>query len=459
MEGSARPRPLEDDWRDALDGVARSRGWPTSRDVARLAARVVELSAAYNDPGRARAAMREAGAARLGFSFARDVPKGAAAVRELVAVGALPADRPLRVLDLGAGLGATTWGLARALAAAGFKEAIEATWVDSDAEALSLGMDIVRARGSREGAIALQVRTRTVHAGAPLSAPAGRFDVILVGQVLSELDVASPDEIRRQRHAAQLRSLLEEGTERMGDGGVVVVIEPALRDRARHLHRVRDDLASSGATIFAPCLHAAPCPALVRDADWCHEDLAVDLPEWLVPVARAAGLRREGLTFSYVVLRRGGRRLVDAVVAPPGAARLRVVSGPIRTKGKLEVFACGEFAGPGGLVASRARLMRLDRDEAPANSTWDRLARGDVLVVAPAPELERPRITSGGLVSLASLKGAGQAASPSASASASSATSAATSSAAPPAASTDPARASLETGLLGVSESHDAESR
>src|SRR5690349_16719700 len=111
MLGRALVRPLEDDWRDVLDGVARARGWPTSRDVAALGARVAALSAAYNDPARARAAVRDAGAARLGFSFARDVPKGAAAVRELVALGVLAARaastseraRSLRVLDVGAG--------------------------------------------------------------------------------------------------------------------------------------------------------------------------------------------------------------------------------------------------------------------------------------------------------------------------------------------------------------------
>ncbi len=421
MEGHALVRPLEDDWRDTLDAVARSRSWPTSRDVARLAARVVELSAAYNDPARARAAVRDAGSARLGFSFARDVPKGAAAVRELVAAGAMPRDGTLRVLDLGAGLGATTWGLARALAVARFTGAIEATWVDSDPEALELGTAIVRDRGGREGAIDLRVRTRILPAGGSLaSAVSGRFDVVLVGQLLSELDVSSPDELRLQRHAALLRSLLDE---RVDDEGAVVVIEPALRDRARHLHRVRDVLAAGGVTIFAPCLHGAPCPALARESDWCHEDLAVDLPGWLVPVAKAAGLRREGLTFSYVVFHRGGRRLVDAVPAPPGSARLRVVSSEIRTKGKREAFVCGQLAGPDGPMVGRARLMRLDRHKTPDNEAWDRLGRGDVVVITPAPELERPRITSASIVS------------------------------------TREASASLEVGLLAVSVSGDAESR
>jgi predicted O-methyltransferase YrrM len=388
-------RPLEDDWRDALDTVARSRSWPTSHDVARLAARVQELSAAYNDPTRARAAAREAGAARLGFSFPRDVPKGAAAVRELVATGALASDRPLRVLDLGAGLGASTWGLARALRAAGSRRTIDATWIDSDAEALELGASLLRARADREGDVELRVRTRT---GSAMAASGlGRFDVVLVGQVLSELDVAFPEEVRRQRHVDWLRGLFEERTD---DDGALVVIEPALRDRARHLHHVRDALASTGVTVFAPCLHAAPCPALARESDWCHEDLAVDLPHWLVPVARAAGLRHEGLTFSYLVLHRGGRRLVDAIAdgGTVPAARLRVVSDEIRSKGKRELFVCGKLPGPSGLVASRARLMRLDRDATDANGAWERLKRGDVALVAPAPELERPRVNAASTV-------------------------------------------------------------
>ncbi len=422
-------RPLEDDWRDVLDGVARARSWPTSHDVARLGAAVAELSAAYNDPSRARAQVRDAGAARLGFSFARDVPKGAAAVRELVATGALQRqldrhDGRLRVLDLGAGLGATTWGLVRALERAGSGGAVEATWLDADTQALQLGTAILQARArasaGRGGGVDLRVRTvprplavRNVARGLRQDLGAGeaeKFDVILVGQVLSELDVGGTADGRVAHHAGMLHELLQTLT---AEGGAVVVVEPALRDRSRHLHRVRDALTVLGARIFAPCLHAAACPALLRDSDWCHEDLRVDLPAWLQPVARAAGLRHEGLTFSYLVLRRGGERgehaehedngvLVQAVPAPAGAARLRVVSDTFRTKGKREVFLCGEFAGGGGLVPGRERVTRLDRDATDANAPWEELARGDVLVVSPAPAIERPRVTAPTRVSVTS---------------------------------------------------------
>src|SRR5437764_700976 len=95
--------PLEDDWRASIDAIARVRKWPTSETPAQLGALVRALSDAYNaapksSAGRAVASSAPALAARLGFSFARDVPKSAAAARELVASGAIaPREGRLRV--------------------------------------------------------------------------------------------------------------------------------------------------------------------------------------------------------------------------------------------------------------------------------------------------------------------------------------------------------------------------
>jgi hypothetical protein len=395
-------RPLEPEWRTTLDAVARGRGLPTSRDVGKLAACVAELSAAYNDPARARATMREAGAARLGFSFVRDVPKGAGAVRELLATGGLPSEGSLRVLDLGAGLGAMTWGLTRALRAAGSSVVVDATWLDSDAEAIELGLEIVRERAhDRPAELRVQIARGALDAARAL----GAFDVVLLGSVLSELSVSGSDEVRLGEHVALLGSLLEQNVR---EGGALVVVEPALRARARHLHRVRDALCRLGVSVFAPCLHSDACPALVLDSDWCHESLPVDLPDWLVPVARAAGLRFERLTFSYLVLGKGRPSLRDALVASKVAGRLRVVSEVIASKGKREAFMCGEFASSSGdLVAARSLVSRLTRherdgarDRAERSPRWAHLERGDLLVVDPAPAIESPRVGQAARVEL-----------------------------------------------------------
>jgi len=76
----------------------------------------------------------------------------------------------------------------------------------------------------------------------------GRFDLVLAGQILSELDVGASEDVRVARHAELLGAWLER---RVEPEGALVVVEPALRDRTRHLHRVRDALVASGATVFA----------------------------------------------------------------------------------------------------------------------------------------------------------------------------------------------------------------
>ncbi|WP_394821214.1 small ribosomal subunit Rsm22 family protein [Pendulispora albinea] len=367
--------PLDETWRSLLDDVARERKWPTSSEVKKLAASVRALSSAYND-GReapaARARSAEALGARLLFSFPRDIPKGAASVRELLATGLLriPEDRPLRVLDVGAGVGAMTWGVARALAGAGQSGQLEATLVDEDPAALDLAARIFKRR-TGEGEV--RITARCVRGGVDANVGTGH-DLVILGQVLSELDRDVPDTERVVRHKDLIASLLK----RVRPDGSLVVVEPALRARTRHLHAVRDALISapgSGATLFAPCLHTSACPMLTNPGDWCHEDLPVNLPAWLVEVARGAGLRWEGLTYSYLILRNDGATLARALEPRGfGGTRLRVVSDLIVTKGKSEIFLCSE-------TGTLSRPARLDRALSDGNASWGSLVRGDIVAI------------------------------------------------------------------------------
>jgi ribosomal protein RSM22 (predicted rRNA methylase) len=362
---------LDDAWLGLLGDVARAEG--LDLPPRRLAAELRALSEAYNTGAFARARSRGALAARLAFSFPRDVPKTACAARELAWAGhlAVPEDRALRVLDVGAGLGASTWGLARLLASRGERGAIEATFVDDDPGALGVARAIASAR-RREGGVDVRVEVTSEAAGAA----DGRYDVVLVGQSLGEIDEDEAAEV------AFLERLLEGA---LSDRGSLVVVEPALAQRTRRLHRVRDALAVRGHAPFAPCLHAAPCPMLADPNGWCHEDLPVDLPAPVAALARAAGLRWQGLTFSYLVLRKDGRTLRDALGERAPHA-LRVVSGPIVTKGKRELYLCG-----GGRLR---KVARLDRDERTRPSAWPNASRGDVLELLPLPAPDRPRIAA-----------------------------------------------------------------
>ncbi|GAC1534387.1 MAG: hypothetical protein NVS3B10_28130 [Polyangiales bacterium] len=381
------PVAVDESFRDALVELARAQRWPSVAEPARLAPQVAALAAAYNDPALRGLSGVDHRAARLGFWLPRDVPKMAGAVREAVATGHVAFDgaRSLRVLDVGAGLGASHRGLARALDAAGARGVVDVLALDADAAALELAGKLARAR-PREGSVELRVsiERREAGAGVPGKEP---FDVILLGQVLTELDLALEADARVQAHRARIAALLE----RLSPRGVLVVVEPALRPRARHLQRVRGALLDAGdARVFAPCLHEGRCPLLGREGDWCHEDLDVDLPPWLVPVAKLAGLRWEGLTFSYLVLTRRGASLRESLGARrPGHETgrvVRAVSHAMPTKGKVEVLACGDplrtaVVDDDPLGPFGARLGRLDRERSEANDAIGALRRGDVLDV------------------------------------------------------------------------------
>jgi len=344
---------VDDSWRDALENVAKRARLPFG---ARAAQEVRALSDAYNRGE----TLAGAFAARLAFFFARDVRKAEAAVRELVWTKTIPS-RAIRVFDLGAGLGAATWGILRAV-----KSPVRATLVDCDRAALDLALEI--SREHKDPSLDVETVCADVGVWAP---PLQGADIVIAANVLSEMAESV------ERDAELLLRWLGFANEE----GSLVVIEPALRARTRRLHEVRDALCSRGVTIFAPCLHARACPMLARPKDWCHEDLPIDLPAWLAPVAREAGLRWEGLTFSYLILRKDSKTLASHV--PAGA--LRVVSSVIRTKGKREAELCGADAD--------GRAMQLDRDETPENKAFHHVVRGDVITVDPAPKsAERFRI-------------------------------------------------------------------
>ena len=305
-------------------------------------------------------------AARAAFFTIADAMKIAVPAGELAGRGALPAARPLRVTDLGAGCGAMSLGL---LVATDLPLAITA--IDRDTAALGIAATALRQlAAARKRDVAITTRTDDA---TKTALPAA--DLVVIGTLLNELD----GEARIRIALRALASLSEDGA--------VIIIEPALRETARALHELRDALLARGAAhVFAPCTRAiAPCPALADPSDWCHEDRAVTLPPRTAELARLTHLRDAGLKFAYLVLRKTPLALVDE----PGA--WRIVSAPRTAKGKLEVIGCSN--------AGRVTLRLLRRNRTEANRDFERAERGDVVVTPAAPDDKRVEITDADPVS------------------------------------------------------------
>lgn len=343
-------------WRERLDALARDRAWIDSRHPE-LPDAVASLSDLYRTVRSSAFGLPDhLAAARLAFFLPRDVAKGAGAMRELLDAGLVP-DRPLRILDLGAGLGAMALGVARAVLD-GRAAPVAAHLVDRDPDALAIA-----------ARLAPLVPGLTVTTGAgDVAAVAldGPYDLVLLGQTLLELDADVAEDERVVRHADRLASWLRD---LVADDGALVIVEPALREPSRHLHRVRDALIARGFPPFAPCTHAGTCPALARPGDWCHARADVGLPDWLVPIARAARLRGEGEAFSHLVVRPDGAR----------SSAFRVVSEPLPSKGRHDLWLCGAFDdGP-----DRRKVGRINRHATATNALFPELVRGDRVEIDP----------------------------------------------------------------------------
>jgi hypothetical protein len=267
---------------------------------------------------------------------------GASAGSPPAALVPLPrAVAPARAIDLGSGTGA----VGRALCAR-FGESLPVIAVDALAGPGVLRADLAFELPPVDG------RSE------------GRFDLIVAAHLLNELFVDRPPTERAEPRTARV---LAWSKALLGSGGVMILLEPALRQTSRELLAIRDRLLTAGMEIVAPCFWTGPCPALARERDWCHD---------AAPIANGARV-----DYSYLVLRAAAsgevadRNSADTVNGAADPALFRIVSDPMVEKGRLRLFGCGP--------AGRHPLVRLDRHTSPQNAPFDTLHRGSITRISP----------------------------------------------------------------------------
>ena len=200
-----------------------------------------------------------------------------------------------------------------------------------------------------------KLKTITWSVGSSL--PEGPFDVIVMSHALNELYTGDPNRLeKRQKFVDELKR-------RVAPEGYLVLVEPALKRTGRELLVIRDKLVGAGGMVArAPCLYQLLCPAIARPRDWCHADRPWQAPPMVERAAQEAGLFRESLKYSYVVLSPAS----PAIERSKDASLFRIVSEPLPEKGKLRFFGCG----PSG----RHALTRLDKDKTDVNDAFDSAA-------------------------------------------------------------------------------------
>jgi len=178
----------------------------------------------------------------------------------------------------------------------------------------------------------------------------------------------------------------------------VIVVDAGDRPRARRLQEARDRLVlRADAVVHGPCAHRDPCPALVRERDWCHDRVDKTLPPRLAAFSRLVGrddaaMSLAWLTWSIGVRHEGVTDVGDVVVI--GEAR--------REKGRTRLPVCGPSGlrflqtlhrdkaltkGVEGLVRGTRLRVTVRDEDGPADTAVLRGAAGDAFVADNAAAL------------------------------------------------------------------------
>jgi ribosomal protein RSM22 (predicted rRNA methylase) len=350
-------------WREGFEHLQL--GKPPRID--RLAERVAKLSDLYTTQ---RTSLSDADdpslrLAKVGYFLFSDAPKVYFVLRELAErYGATPRTpgEPWRVIDAGAGVGATSVGLLLSLAP-GSCPRVELHGLDSDPRVLRLWQTIVY-RAAEIAGVSLRAHTTTLDLRQPPHAD-WSWDLMVAQAVLNELpfgESSDPIAARADWIAA------------WSSRGPAIIVEPALRETSRPLHAARDRLRGAGFRILAPCPHQGPCLMLANERDWCHEVRLVP-PTPMVEQVQAITRRRDDRTkFSFIAM-------APPEVPPEGLTfhenSGRLVSDALNSKGKMERDLC---TGDAKLI----RLRLLDKDRTADNELLADAERG-TLVELSAP--------------------------------------------------------------------------
>jgi ribosomal protein RSM22 (predicted rRNA methylase) len=278
---------------------------------------------------------------------------------------------PFRVLDLGSGPGTAAVAVLDWLRQdrSGFPRPLEVVAVDRSRPALVEAEQTWHAYLNLAGG--LDARLLPVHADLERAGSlkhltaSGRalYDLIVMANTLNELFGTAHDPLTRR---AKLVSTL---LDLLAPQGSLVILEPALRGVSRDLHRVRDTLvAQQACTVYSPCLHERPCPALIHEDDWCHEERLWTPPPLVTAIDREVGFIKDALKFSYVILRKDARTIV-----PRSPGLYRVVSELREMKGEKRAWLCNE--------TGRPEVGRLDRERSGSNAALDEWHRGAIVRV------------------------------------------------------------------------------
>jgi SAM-dependent methyltransferase len=297
--------------------------------------------------------------------------------------------RPVRVLDLGAGAGAAGLGAASFLRERGLAGEVQLTSVDRSPDSLARLATLARENAAHLPG--LRVRTVTQNAlewvRNELPRAEESYDLIVLGFALNEMLPASLGPAPRLELAGQLRRAL-------APRGLLLILEPSLRETAGPLQELSDALCARAAQPpfprWGPYLGERACPLRAEGKFWNHEVRRWSAPGSLSLLNRKLWREIGELRFAYALHGCNAPAALPGAFAvaseEPGGLTVRLVSPFHLRKGGF-VAAC--VATDGVKYTLDLQSRGLPKDEI---ARLGQIERGDILALRGLQLLGTPRM-------------------------------------------------------------------
>ncbi len=272
------------------------------------------------------------------------------------------------VLDLGSGPGSCGVAAAFRLRQVGYAH-VDLWGVDKSPSALAAMEAFAQATLGE----AVETRTRIGDAARPETWPEGPFDVIVAGFVMNEMP---------QLDQAALLRWFGELKGKLAPGGLILILEPALRVTAERLQRLSDVVAADVMTRVAPELDGLPDPQLGPGEHWSHETRAWKAPASAEFVNRHLHRDLREVRFSFAAF-------TDGALAPLPAGLSRLISDVQIIKGLIRFITIRD----GGIESVEVPTRGLSKHEVKKLAAT--FGRGD-FVRHPHPPSPKLRLAEHG---------------------------------------------------------------
>lgn len=280
-----------------------------------------------------------------------------------------PDSRPLRILDLGAGTGAASFGILHLLQQENPASPIHVTAVEQSTPSLGILKKLAADQASEYPNASFEFRQGDlVDFSSWLQPDDPPWDIVVLSFSLNEAFFGSARSV--------IRGWLTELAGRLSFHGIILITEPVLKEDNDRLEHLRDALVKDPAPphVWSPCPHQQPCPLFSSNRFTCHEVRNWNPPESLSLLNRHLFREIHLLKFSFLILGK------TPAPKPSDPAQVRLLAPVTQVKGRLITAGC---AADGCRHEYELQTRGMDR---PAIKQLCLLSRGDILHIAnPKP--------------------------------------------------------------------------